>query len=212
MNNNKNKINKTSTTKFKFKRIFSSKTQAIVSSLLFASFSYISFKLYYVHKLPESKKLNLVFDLDDTLIVTKKKSKMDRSNLSNKMKHVESSDGKYYIWPRPYISPVLHCLSYFTNLHLFTRATKPYTDDICNKIKINEYFKTKLYREDCDNFGKNLTKINSDTSRSLLIDNLNNNRVDEQNFYHMPEFEASNKNDTELLKFLCHILKKCVLE
>lgn len=159
---------------------------------------------------PESKKMNIVFDLDETLVVTKRKNKCDDLNLSNKPKYFVSSDQKRYIWPRPYLKSVLFSLSHISNIYLFTKATKEYTDDICDQLKINHFFKNKFYKNDFDN-GKNLNILKKNPDLSILVDNLKSNSVLDQNFYHIPEYEPSNTTDTELLVFLYQvILKICV--
>lgn len=165
-------------------------------------------KLYLVSQKSNTDKLNIAFDLDDTLIISKRKTKADKSNLSNKENFYVSTDEKYYIWVRPYTVPVLHCLSYFTNMYLFTKASEDYANDICKITGIDKYFKKKLYKNMCNNEGKNLEKIGCDIKKTILVDNLYTNRFNNQNFYHIPEYEASNKNDIEMIKLLFHVIKK----
>lgn len=206
-NYNATKTAKTSQTIHRFTKY----KRSIVISLFFLPCVYFGSKLYNIHKKPDNEKFNIVFDLDDTLVITNKKYRMDKTNLSNKGKYMVTSDKKYYVWPRPFVVPVLSCLSCFANLHLFTRATNDYADNVCDLIGIGQYLKIKLYREECEKGGKDLTKIsninNTDPNKSILVDNLSNNKVGDQHFYHITEFEASNKYDTELLSLLYHMLK-----
>ena len=189
--------------KYNYKKTF--------SFLSICMFSYTGITLHALYKKPESDKLNIVFDLDETLITSKKKSKMEKSNLENKGPFIVTNDNNYYVWPRPFVVPVVHYLSYFANVYVFTRATKDYTDDICQKVGIDKYIKGYFYRDQCDKKGKNLTKINVDINKSILIDNLSHNKFDDQHFYHIPEYEPSNLFDIELLKVLCHITKRILL-
>lgn len=162
-------------------------------------------KLYLESQKPKSEKINIVFDLDETLVVTKYKKKHERTNSINKPKPLLSSNN-YYIWIRPYVHTTLYVLSQFANLHLFTRGTQDYADDVCKLTGIDHYFDSKLYREHCEKHGKDLLKISHNLTKSVLVDNLLTNKLDGQNFYHIPDYEASNKLDTEMLKLMWHFI------
>jgi len=169
---------------------------------IFSICGYIGYKGY------STKKLNIVFDLDETIIHTDKKDNVSNYNGSNISKQdlIEISDRN--IWIRPYVKMLLPVLSKFNNIYLFTKATKPYTDEILEKIKLDKYFKEKKYRDDCKGKGicKDLTKFKLDVNKSILIDDKLSNKCAEQNFYHIPRFNYYVKNDFEFVKLFGYIL------
>lgn len=143
----------------------------------------------------EHKKI-IVFDIDHTLIHSMKITRANEMNLSIYKKpdfnmYDESDNPKRYVWVRPFYKFVIPILSNFTTLHIFTRATKDYSDEILANIdKDQKYFSERLYRESSDhNSGKNLDLITG-------------NYKDKTLFYHIPQYEVNNCCDIELLKFL----------
>lgn len=83
-------------------------------------YSYINHK----SKQDSAKKLNIIFDLDETIIHT---DKITNYNNINK-KYILSPEpleimGNRKIWIRPYVYNVIPILSKFNNLFLFTKAT-----------------------------------------------------------------------------------------
>lgn len=156
-----------------------------------------------------TKKFNVVFDLDHTLIFSEyvDKSKCKKTQiLSNRNKYISVCNGGYNVWKRPYLKYVLRCLKKIVNINLFTRAEKTYADEICQKLGISKYFKKKLYREDCGE-KKDLSKIDKDINNSILIDDLRENNKNGQNFFHISQYSPDNLYDIELLKVLYHVIK-----
>lgn len=92
------------------------------------------------------KRLNLIFDLDNTLIMSLELRKYSRMNnlykpdiyLTNRV-----------VWIRPWVHQVLWIMSKFCNLYLFTRAEKQYADSVLSGFKIEHYFKKCKYKPDC---------------------------------------------------------------
>lgn len=159
---------------------------------------YIQFKSKY--KSESKKKLNIIFDLDETLIHTEKITNYSNSNNSNTLKpepHEIISNRK--IWIRPGVFPIIPILAKFNNLYLFTKATKPYTLDILEKTDLNEYFVDKKFREDCRGTCKDVNKFNLE-GYSLLVDDKISNQCEKQNFYHIPKFNCWTKYDIEMFK------------
>ena len=154
----------------------------------------------------DKPKLNIIFDLDETLIYTQKISNYLDSNNSNMLKpepYEITLDRK--IWIRPGIFPIIPILAKFNNLYLFTKATKPYTQDIMEKTKLNQYFINKKYREDCKGISKDIEKFNL-KGYSLLVDDKITNKHDSQNIYHIPKFNSWTKYDTEIFKLFGWII------
>lgn len=98
------------------------------------------------------KKINLIFDLDNTLIISMEKNKYLNLNISHKptILNLRSSliSTTRVVWARPMVSTVLYLLNKFTNIYLYTHAEKTYADNILLQLNIDEYFKDCRYRED----------------------------------------------------------------
>ena len=98
------------------------------------------------------KKINLIFDLDNTLIISMEKNKYSNLNISHKptilnLKSTIMSTTRV-VWARPMVSTVLYLLDKFTNMYLYTHAEKTYADNILLQLNIDEYFIDCRYRED----------------------------------------------------------------
>jgi TFIIF-interacting CTD phosphatase-like protein len=166
--------------------------------------------IYYKSKQDTKSKLNIIFDLDETIIHTDKISNYNNMNKKNILKP-ESLEimGERKIWIRPYIYRILPLLSKFNNLFLFTKATEPYTNDILMKTNLNQYFIDKRYREDCKGICKNFLKFNlsnMDVKNTLLVDDKLSNKCEGQNFYHIPKFNYFQYNDIHMIKLFLYIL------
>lgn len=151
-------------------------------------------------------KLNIIFDLDETLIHTDKITNYYNSNNSNILKpesYEITSNRK--IWIRPGVFYIIPILSKFNNLYLFTKATEHYTMDILTKTDLNKYFIDKKFRNDCKGTCKNIDKFKL-ISYSLLIDDKLSNKCEGQNIYHIPKFNYWTKSDVELCKLFGWII------
>jgi len=98
------------------------------------------------------KKINLIFDLDNTLIISMEKNKYSNLNISHKptILNLRSTliSTTRVVWVRPMVSTVLYLLDKFTNIYLYTHAEKTYADNILLQLNIDEYFVDCRYRED----------------------------------------------------------------
>lgn len=157
-------------------------------------------------------RLNIIFDLDETLIYTDKINNYNNYNNKNLLEP-ESFDilSNRKIWIRPWIYPIIPILSKFNNLYLFTKATEPYTIDILYKTNLDKYFIEKKFRNDCKNTCKDINKFisikNSDKIiNSLLVDDKISNKCENQSFYHIPKFNYFIKYDYELVKLFTYII------
>jgi hypothetical protein len=176
----------------------------------FGLFCYI-----YVKSNSNSKsKLNIIFDLDETLIYSDLISNYDNTNKSNISKP-ESYEivNRRKIWIRPYTFSIIPILSRFNNLYLFTKATQPYAEDILTKTNLDRYFVEKKFRFDCKNNCKNNCKsieifpqLLNDKKNTILVDDKFSNKCEGEKFYHIPRFNCFVKNDIEMLKLFLYIL------
>lgn len=101
------------------------------------------------------KKLNLIFDLDNTLIVSLEINKYNSLNIYHQpdIKYLKSSTKSKIrvVWCRPMLKFTLYLLNKFTNIYLYTRSNKDYAIAILKSIDIEKYFIDSKYKEDCFN-------------------------------------------------------------
>ncbi len=166
--------------------------------------------IYYKSKQDTKSKLNIIFDLDETIIHT---DKIINYNNMNKKNIIQPETleimGQRKIWIRPFVYNVIPILSKFNNLFLFTKATELYTNDILIKTNLNKYFIDKKYRDDCKDDCKNFIKFNlsnMNIKNTLLVDDKLSNKCEGQNFYHIPKFNCYQHNDISIIKLFLHIL------
>jgi TFIIF-interacting CTD phosphatase-like protein len=173
--------------------------------------SFLGIFSYVQAKKKSSEKINIIFDLDETIIHTDKIHNIDNYNCSNLLKpdinEVIYNDGtKRKIWIRPFVKTILPILSEFNNLYLFTKGTKSYADLVLKKCQLDKYFVIKKYRDDCKGTCKELSKLNIDLDKSILIDDKISNKCVGQSFYHIPRFNYYVKNDFEMIKLFGFVL------
>ena len=115
-------------------------------------------------KIKSIKRLNIIFDLDNTLIMS-----LDRKKYIT-MKHSHKPNiymvGRV-VWLRPWSRQVIYILSKISNLYLFTKAEQTYADSILEEVGITHYFKICKYKQDCL-INKDIGKFSS--SYKKLID------------------------------------------
>jgi hypothetical protein len=168
----------------------------------------VSINTYVIYKsfAPIEKRLNIVFDLDHTLVHCEKKTTYNKFNMSH-VKMYDAETNNYYLWKRPFLVPTLWFLSKFNNLHLMTRATSEYATNTLTAINIDNFFQSKYHREDkhCINKCKDIKKI-CDNNKIILVDDLLTNRCEDDKFYHIPQCHYYSNYDMELLKLSIYIL------
>ena len=166
--------------------------------------------MYVRYKSKSSKKLNIVLDLDETIIHSDKITNTQNYNNKNitkpDIKQIQISTSERQIWIRPFVKILLPILAQFNNLYLFTKATQPYADSVLEKTKLDKYFKERKYRDSCEKTCKDLAKFNLDTSSFILVDDKLSNKCGEQNFYHIPRFNCYVHYDYEFIKVFGYIL------
>lgn len=189
-------------------------THAKIKYFLFGNFFVgTTLYLYIETKKKKSNKLNIIFDLDETILHTEKINLTNTNN--NYIKPDFTNVSNRNIWIRPGVNLLLPHLSKFNNVYLYTRATKSYTDNILEYTKLNKYFLDKKYRTDCKkNNCKNITDfgISLDISKSYLIDDKIYNQCDGQNlynikpFYPVKSFSFDINSDTEFFKLYFYVI------
>jgi TFIIF-interacting CTD phosphatase-like protein len=175
-----------------------------------AATNVIGICLYIQYKQNSANKLNIVFDLDETIVHTDKINNITNYNKKNisspDIKHLETPTSQRQVWVRPFVISLLPVIAKFNNLYLFTKATKPYADTILEQTNLSKYFKEKKYRDSCEKTCKDLEKLNLDVNLSVLIDDKLTNKCDKQNFYHIPRFNYYVRYDYEFIKVFGFIL------
>jgi hypothetical protein len=102
----------------------------------------------YLRRFKLLKPLNIVFDLDNTLIMSLDKKKFEHMNVTHKpIIHLTNR----VVWIRPWVIPVIYILSKFCKLYLFTKAEQSYADQIIKhkQLGIAQYFVDCKYKLDC---------------------------------------------------------------
>lgn len=179
----------------------------------FTSINVGSIYLYIQYKSKSKSKINIIFDLDETIIHTETKNRYNdynKKNISKPNINIETilleTNRERIIWIRPFVKLLLPIICKYNNIYLFTKAQKKYTDMVLEKTELDRYFKEKKYRDECNNTCKDLSKFNIDLEKSILIDDKLSNRCDTQNFYHIPRYNCYVKNDFEFINIFFYVL------
>ena len=165
----------------------------------------------------DEDKLNVVWDLDHTLIHSK--DTYDYNSQDNTVfkqpdatvrlksnKDDSEHEYEYHVFTRPFSHFILSQLSTFTKLHIYTAATPDYADKIIKKCYKDIPFNQKLYRENCIKHRKDLDLIEG--KRKILVDDRNYTHMEGQSFYHIPPYYFYNKTDWEMIKLFYAILMR----
>ena len=176
--------------------------------------SALGYETYRIHTNISSKK-HIVFDLDETLILSEDIDYI--SNINNRKyrtpfmqlkfedikEDVKEDNEEYYVYKRPYATFCLSGLSSLATLHIFTSSNKEYCHPILEKGFGNMYFDSITCYEDynSDN-GKDISVISAD---AILVDDKLYNNVYSQKFYHIPPYKGDIL-DIELLKFMIYFI------
>ncbi len=174
------------------------------------SASIISILSFYpIYKINKPKRLNVVLDMDETLLHTQRKDKYYDNNNSN-VNGSPIETEHHVIFPRPFLNLFLKTTSKFANLYLMTKGTKHYAKSVLDKLEIKDYFVDKKYREDLTSNCKDLGLIieRNQLTKSILIDDKKSNQCENQELYHIPKFTEYVKYDYELIKLFFYLLYK----
>jgi RNA polymerase II subunit A small phosphatase-like protein len=156
--------------------------------------------------LPESmdSKPTLVLDLDETLVFSSLRSSEHYDHMIRV--NVNGFDSCVYVERRPHLDDFLEVLSKKYELVVFTASVSEYASKVVDAIDPNGYIRHRLYRDGCTAHQgylvKNLSRLNRDMSKVLLLDNS----------FHVCSFEPRNcipissyrggRSDNELLKLM----------
>jgi TFIIF-interacting CTD phosphatase-like protein len=168
------------------------------------------FTIYPIYKFMNTKKnINIVLDMDETLLHTCRKDKFfDHNNSNTNKKFVESET--HIIFTRPFLNSFLFLTSKIGNIYLMTKGTKKYAESVITTLQIDKYFIEKKYREDLTSDCKDLKILlsNTELSNSILVDDKKSNQCINQELYHIPKYNMYVKYDFELVKLFFYLLYK----
>lgn len=184
-----------------------------IGSFMFGTYSLMKCK-ELIRK--DEDKLNIVFDLDHTLIHSKvtydynsQNNKIFRNPSTTIRLNSDKNPNDYYeyhVFERPFSKFVLSQLSKFTKLHLYTASVPEYADEILDKCYNDIPFEQRFYRVNCNNHQKNLDLIQA--KRKILVDDRKYCHIEGQNFYHIPPYYFYNNTDIEMIKLFYKMLVK----
>jgi len=125
----------------------------------------------------ESRRLNVVFDLDETLVVAIPEKTLG----SDLIVPIRTQDGKVQrlgVYFRPHLIETLTELNKVCNIYILTASQKEYADAILDKIEklASPIFKGRYYKNSCTKlpngrYIKDLAVLSLPLSRSVLVDN-----------------------------------------
>jgi hypothetical protein len=169
--------------------------------------TYVGIKLWQLKK----KNMNLVFDIDNTLISSQSVGSYMQHNTRN-YGTPNLSLPHYMVWKRPYSEVTLYILSKFYNIHIYTAATEEYALNILEgcypSLRYNSLYSRKEWHE--AKKVKDMTLFGN-SANYLLIDDKLSNHVEGQAFYHIPpyyHYNNANSYDYEMLRLLLILLIK----
>lgn len=187
---------------------------------------------------PVDQRLNLVFDMDHTLlhaIPIRDDFWFQTGFFGRRPRMVDiditTADGKetdqfqtFAVWNRPFVLPTLKFLSIFNNIHLYTKALKNPANGFCKVIEVDHLFITRHYRESTvppepgsvswlnpSPNTKDLSIIKKPIELSVLIDDQIYNQHQNQNFYQIKPYFKDNRFDFGMIGLLWFVLKANVV-
>lgn len=177
----------------------------------------IGLGIYTTTKKP---KINLILDLDETLIHSRSIKQKQNKNF-RAFRKADFKIENYEVWKRPYSSVMFTILRPFCNFHLYTSADKGYAEPIITKAGWNKHFSRGQRKYYDDAYNKNGCK-NIDAldiaepfflkkTKIILVDDLEfnnckNNYEYNYKFFHIPSYKLYNRADKELLKLSCKVI------
>lgn len=139
-------------------------------NLLYTNHAYTLNKIY---PLLSNKKLNVILDIDKTLLETK----FDNINTVHKYAphfYFEIKYKKVGVWLRPNVHVFLQKISNFANIYYYTAGVKEVQEIVLTYCDLMKYCKNAFYRNSCFIYGskyvKCLRSLNFDPDNTVLID------------------------------------------
>jgi len=115
------------------------------------------------------KKYFLVLDLDETLVHTSFK-KIASPDLVAKCE-IGSICRELFIKKRPGVDDFLQRMAQSCELIVFTRSYEEYANAVLDLLDTKRLFTKRLFRQDCNDYVKDLSKFGWNLSHTLLVDN-----------------------------------------
>ena len=107
--------------------------------------SLILLYIYILNK-TKNKKLNIIFDMDETLLTYKDNEYFKYYNKNSyKTSDYELKDG--YVVIRPFVKNLLPIMAKYNNLYLFTKGSKSYANEILGTCNMKSLFNKIITRE-----------------------------------------------------------------
>lgn len=118
----------------------------------------------------------LILDLDETLIHSLSRGAKFSQGQMVEVRLQNHFATLYLVNKRPHCDEFLNCVSQWYRLVVFTASVPAYADPMIDWLeKERKYFDARFYRQHCtqssDGFIKDLTKVEPDLSKVLIIDN-----------------------------------------
>ena len=114
-----------------------------------------------------TKKINLIVDLDNTLIFS-------TANKIENAKNYIIMDNKFFVYKRPHLENFLNSVSQFCDIYIYTAATKEYADKIIDYVDKNKLILGRYYRQDClyigNTYYKDVSRFSFEEKRLIIID------------------------------------------
>jgi len=125
------------------------------------------YNLKSYEELSFDKKINVILDLDSTLIYSSL-AKIDN------IKDYILLNKQLFVYKRPYLNKFLNEISQYCDLTIYTSASKDYADQIINFIDKNRVITQRYYRNHCvkknDLHIKDVSKFSLDEKKLVIID------------------------------------------
>ena len=125
-------------------------------------------------ELPKPAKLQVILDLDLTLIQSVWRGEKEGQEVSPLVKHLEFNDYKLFL--RPGAIEFIESLSEFATISVFTAGIRKYAEDVLSVVDPRGLIKKRLYREHCglDNKFrqqiKDVSMITEHLERLVIVD------------------------------------------
>ena len=151
-----------------------------------------------------TERSTLVLDLDETLVHSSCRLPLYHHLVLDI--EVDGQPCTFFVTKRPYVDYFLYMVSQWYDVVIYTASLQKYADPLIDHLDPHANVKLRLFRDSCEkvgtNFVKNLSAINPNLSRILIIDNspYAYSKNKENGIPIIPFFW--NKHDVELLNLL----------
>jgi hypothetical protein len=175
---------------------------------------------FCVYATKSKPKINLILDLDETLIHSKPLPQNFKIFRKPDFTVRDGENGDCGVWKRPYSGVMFTVLQPFCDFHLYTSADKEYASEIITRAGWNKHFLRGVSKYYDDDYKKNGCKdINAldiaepavfNKTKTVLVDDCEFNDCQCSKyfyrFHHISPYELYNSTDTELLKLTCRVI------